>query len=139
MIETLGLQKVRSRHLKQMARCLMQDHDGIVPTDLTQLAELPGVGQYVASAVLNFAFGRHMPLIDGNVIHLMTRVFGLTFTGPTDRHLFVLLSSFDLEDENKTFYWGIIDLVAKVCLRKLPRCTICPLHEICAWKSNNVH
>jgi A/G-specific adenine glycosylase len=139
MIETLGLQKMRSQHLKQMARCLMKDHNGAVPTDLEQLAKLPGVGQYVASAVLNFAFGRHIPLVDGNVIHLMTRVFGLTFTGPTDQHLFTLLGSFDLGDKNRAFYWGIIDLVAKVCLRKIPRCTVCPLQELCAWRSKNVY
>jgi A/G-specific adenine glycosylase len=137
MIETLGLQKMRSQHLKQMARCLVKDYDGVVPSDPLQLSKLPGVGQYVAAAVLNFVFGKHVPLIDGNVIHLMTRISGLTFKGPTDQHLLSLLESLDLDDASKFFYWGVIDLVAKVCLRKKPQCMLCPVQEICTWASKN--
>jgi A/G-specific adenine glycosylase len=137
MIKTLGLQSIRSQHLHEMAHSLIENYNGVVPADLTQLAKLPGVGQYVASAVLNFAFGKNMPLVDGNIIHLMSRVFGQSFAGTTDRHLLALLDSFGLKEENKTFYWGVIDLVAKVCLRKAPRCTICPLAEECVWMKNN--
>jgi A/G-specific adenine glycosylase len=137
MIKTLGLQSIRSEHLQQMARSLTENYNGIVPTELSQLAKLPGVGQYVASAVLNFAFGKDIPLVDGNIIHLMSRVFGQSFTGTTDSRLLSLLDSFNLKEENKAFYWGVIDLVAKVCLRKSPRCTSCPLAEECVWKKNS--
>jgi A/G-specific adenine glycosylase len=137
MINTLGLENVRAYHLQNTALCILKKYDGSIPTALDKLVLLPGVGMYVASAVLNFAYHSPMPLVDGNVIHLMSRVFGLTFSGPTDQFAWDFMRSFDLGNQNKAFYWGIIDLVALVCFRKAPRCKICPLQELCIWTQKN--
>jgi A/G-specific adenine glycosylase len=104
---------------------------------MERLVNLPGVGVYVASAVLNFAFCRPSPLVDGNTIHLLSRLFELEFAGPADKNAWDFIASFELGRQNKAFYWGIIDLVAMVCLRRVPRCEICPLHEPCIWRQKN--
>ncbi|MDH4212361.1 MAG: hypothetical protein ACFFCT_05740 [Candidatus Odinarchaeota archaeon] len=133
MICSLGLQNVRARHLQKAALSIIEEYDGSIPQAFDKLTTLPGVGKYVASAVLNFAYHIPMPLVDGNTIHLMFRVFGLTFNGPNDPRAWDFMESFDLGNQNRAFYWGVIDLVAMICLRKSPRCTDCPLQEVCMW------
>ena len=137
MISILGLQNVRARHLQHTARCIINEYNGLIPNALEKLVLLPGVGKYVASAVLNFAYQNPVPLVDGNVIHLMSRVFGLTFSDPTDQCSWDFMGSFSLGTQNKAFYWGVIDIVAIICLRKTPRCKICPLREVCIWSHKN--
>lgn len=137
MVGTLGLQNLRARHLQQTATHIVKEFKGSIPDTMERLVNLPGVGVYVASAVLNFAFCRPSPLVDGNTIHLLSRLFELEFAGPADRNAWDFIASFELGEQNKAFYWGIIDLVAMVCLRRAPRCEICPLHEPCIWRHKN--
>ncbi|MGY5880932.1 MAG: hypothetical protein RTV31_11815 [Candidatus Thorarchaeota archaeon] len=131
-VATLGLQNQRTQHLKQTARRIVTEFEGTVPSDFKNLSSLPGVGKYVASAVLNFAFGEPLALVDGNVIHLMNRVFGLSFTSPSDSEAWDLMDSFGPDAQHSVFYWSIIDLVATVCIRSSPRCSVCPLKQICS-------
>lgn len=137
MVSNLGLQKIRSRHLKKMAVTLVKEYDSIVPKTLDDLASLPGVGLYVASAVLNFAYLNQTPLVDGNVLHLISRVFSIEFNGPTDKTAWMFMDSFYHDTDCRSFYWGIIDLVALVCLRRSPKCNDCPITGICNWYANN--
>jgi adenine-specific DNA glycosylase len=67
------------------------------------------------------------------VTHLMTQVFGLSFTNPSDGEVWALMASFGPDAQHSVFYWSIIDLVAAVCIRSSPRCSICPLKQICSW------
>ena len=133
-VTMLGLQNLRAQHMKITASRIVNDFKGTIPNDFEKLSSLPGVGRYVSSAILNFAFGEPVSLVDGNVIHLMSRVFGLKFNGPSDEDAWSFMNSFGLDAQSSAFYWGIIDLVAMVCTRKSPRCTICPLNELCTWK-----
>jgi len=132
-VASLGLQKQRASHLKLTAISIVNDYEGSVPKDVVSLSRLPGVGRYVASAVMNFAFGKSLPLVDGNVIHLLSRVFGLHFNGPIDEKAWQFMGSFDSKIRHSIFYWAIIDLVAMVCVRSSPRCSACPLYQLCSW------
>lgn len=139
MIRTLGLQNVKARHLKKTAHSIITEYNSSIPQALEKLRILPGVGKYVASAVLNFAYHIPIPLVDGNTIHLMSRVFGLAFTGPNDDRAWDFIGSFNLGNQSRAFYWGVIDLVALICLRKSPRCNICPLQDVCKWNHDTTH
>jgi A/G-specific adenine glycosylase len=77
------------------------------PEDLT---ELPGVGEYTAAAVGNFAFGRDVLPVDTNVRRVQERTGG-TFDGECAQALF--------------------DLGATICLARIPRCGVCPLAAAC--------
>lgn len=137
-VTTLGLQTQRAQHLKQTARRIITDFNGNVPNDFDKLASLPGVGRYVASAVLNFAFGESVALVDGNVIHLISRVFGLIFGGPSDKEAWNFMGSFGSDTQHNVFYWSIIDVVATICIRASPRCSDCPLEQICLYAKNGI-
>jgi A/G-specific adenine glycosylase len=131
-VSSLGLQSVRASQLRKTASRLMKNHAGMVPTAYNDLIALPGVGAYTASAVRNFAFGEPEPLVDGNIIHFLSRVFTVTYRGPTDSNAWEFMTHFGGKEQDAKLYWGIIDLVATLCLRRAPRCPTCPLSEICA-------
>ena len=132
-VTSLGLQKLRAHHLKDTARRLVSDFQNEVPSNFKELSILPGVGRYVASAVLNFAFGKPVSLVDGNVVHLVSRVFDIQFESSVDEEAWIFMESFGPDSQHSVFYWSIIDLVALVCIRSSPRCSECPLKKICSW------
>jgi A/G-specific adenine glycosylase len=129
-LSTVGLQSIRAHNMQKMARTLIKEHGGEIPRDITALEALPGVGRYTAAAVMNFAFGSPEPLADGNVVHLMNRVFSLGVTSPADNTIWDFMRDFG-DSQDKRLYWGIIDLVATVCLRRVPRCHACSLFKHC--------
>ncbi|TET07849.1 MAG: hypothetical protein E3J86_11955 [Candidatus Thorarchaeota archaeon] len=131
VISSLGLQSVRARQLKKTASIICKSYSGKVPISYAELISLPGVGVYIASAVRNFAFGESIPLVDGNVVYFISRVFGIKYRGPTDSDARDFMTHFGGEEQNAKLYWGIIDLVATVCFRRNSRCHICPLSELC--------
>ncbi|MEM2141761.1 MAG: hypothetical protein QXS20_10440 [Candidatus Thorarchaeota archaeon] len=133
---SLGLQRVRVRDLLTTSKILVEKYGGSVPADYDALLALPGLGPYGASAVLNFAFGVPRPLVDGNVLHFLRRVFDIHFSGPHDTEAWAIMSDIGgLHD--RRFYWGIIDLVATVCLRRNPRCARCPVQGHCFYASSS--
>ncbi|MGY5854423.1 MAG: hypothetical protein RTU92_12720 [Candidatus Thorarchaeota archaeon] len=132
-LEPLGLQSIRAQHMHETARILVKKHNSQVPASQEELEELPGVGRYVASATLNLAFERPVPMVDGNVVHLINRIFAMEFSSPEDSDVWAFMESFGGTEHNKRLYWGIIDLVATTCLRKKPRCEKCPVTERCNY------
>ncbi len=135
-LESLGLQSTRAQHIRETAKILMNQHKGCVPTDYDELCKLPGVGRYVANAVLNFAFNIPHPLVDGNVTHLLNRVFLTDFKDATVESAWTFVERIGRPKHKKELYWGIIDLVAMICLRRKPRCDECPLEKICKYGKN---
>ncbi len=91
--------------MQQMAKKVLKEHDGKVPGDLVALEALPGVGRYGAAAVMNFAFDAPEAMVDGNVLHLMNRLFSLGITGPTAKQIWEFMRQFG-GSQDKRLYWG---------------------------------
>jgi len=75
----------RTELVKRLARELVERFDGKVPEDRDELLSLPAVGDYIADAVLSFAYGRDIAVVDANVCRVVGRVFGLTAKGEARR------------------------------------------------------
>jgi A/G-specific adenine glycosylase len=124
----------RSARLPTLARALVERHGGDVPTDEDDLRSLPGVGRYVANAVLVVAFGRRRPLLDPNVIRLLERALGISSPRARPRDdvtLWETLIELLPRRRSREFALGLIDLGAVVCVPRRPRCFACPLRERC--------
>jgi A/G-specific adenine glycosylase len=67
----------RARNLHRTAQILMRDHNAKVPATREQAEGLPGVGPYTAGALLSFAYDQPEALVDGNVIRVLSRIFGI--------------------------------------------------------------
>lgn len=108
-----------------------------VPNEYLSLLELPGVGDYVASAVVCLAFGEKKALIDTNSVRVIGRYFGVA-TGPETRRRknFRELASSLVPERSKEYNLGIIDLAAKVCRPNTPDCASCTLAQGCAFRAS---
>jgi A/G-specific adenine glycosylase len=67
----------RVRSLQKAARQIVEKHDGEFPDNFDGVLALPGLGRYTAGAICSIAFNQPTPILDGNVVRLLTRIFGI--------------------------------------------------------------
>jgi A/G-specific adenine glycosylase len=129
----------RAIRLHAAASAIAQELGGEVPDDYASLRALPGVGDYTASAVLAFAFGRRQPVLDTNVRRVLTRVVGGVEHPPpavtvAERSVAVELLPGD-DSTAATWSVALMELGALVCSATSPGCDDCPLADECAWRA----
>jgi A/G-specific adenine glycosylase len=116
----------------------MIKRNGRFPKERMDVEALPGVGQYIANAVLLFCHGMPQPLLDANMARVLERVFGSRKLADIryDPYLQGLAKKVvECEDAGK-INWAILDLAGAVCLQRKPRCTECPLEFMCRYASS---
>ena len=67
----------RVRNLQKAAQVIVAEHGGVFPSRYEDILALPGIGPYTAGAVGSIAFNQPVPILDGNVIRVLTRLFGI--------------------------------------------------------------
>ena len=122
----------RAVSLHGAAALMVERHAGAVPADLDDLLALPGVGAYTARAVLVFAHGRTVGVVDTNVARVLARTQGSRLT-PTEAQ--ALADSLVPADRPWEWNQAMIELGALVCTSRSPDCPACPLRGGCRWSS----
>ncbi len=124
----------RARNLRRAAGEIMTRHDGRFPTDYESVLALPGIGRYTAGAILSIAYGKPYPVVDGNVIRVFSRLFGLrgrpkdpAFTARIWRKAAALVPKKYPGDWNQ----ALMELGATVCTPESPSCGACPVSKDC--------
>lgn len=136
LIRPLGMEHKRATLLKAVAKELTQKYNGNVPASQEELLKLPGVGSYVANALLCFAHGKDVPLVDTNAIRVFQRVFGFQSQkrrSKDDRALWDFVANTIPPGKAKDFNLAIIDHAHSICLPKNPRCPVCPVNILCKY------
>lgn len=129
-MRSLGL-RWRAEGIIATARALVEDHSGVVPEDELTLRSLPGVGDYVAQAVLCFGFGRRAVLVDTNTQRITARLNARDAT----RRWQIRLDLYRLaggRGPDAEFNYALLDLGALICRATSPRCRDCPVRRHCA-------
>jgi len=124
----------RARNLHLAARRVVADRGGRLPDSADELRRLPGIGPYTAAAIASIAFGRDVPVVDGNVTRVLCRVFRVRQNpkaAPTRRRLLSLARSLIAPGAAGRINQALMDLGATVCLPKRPDCERCPLAGRC--------
>jgi A/G-specific adenine glycosylase len=80
----------RVRNLQKAARIIVKQHAGRFPETFEEVLALPGIGRYTAGAICSIAFNQPMPILDGNVTRVLTRIFGIP-GNPRERQTSALL------------------------------------------------
>ncbi|MEO7127008.1 MAG: A/G-specific adenine glycosylase [Nakamurella sp.] len=128
----------RALRLQDAARLIVSEHHGRVPSDLTELLALPGVGDYTARAVAAFAFGQRQAVVDTNIRRVLSRaVRGVNEHGPAtkaDRTELEALLPIAPPDAVVTCA-ALMELGAMVCTASSPDCAHCPLAPTCRWRA----
>jgi A/G-specific adenine glycosylase len=132
----LGLVR-RASTVKAIAKAIAQR--GHTPQAVSELKELPGVGEYVAHATAAAAFGAPVATVDGVTARVYRRFFEMPATQPpvADRQLWALVADITPRRAVREWNWAVLDLAAGVCLPKIPKCSECPLRSRCAWAIKN--
>jgi len=105
-----------------------------LPSTEQGLRRLPGVGDYIASALLSLHMGIRAPIIDSNVVRIYGRFFGFATDGETRRKKWLkdLADAVTPRRAFRDFNYALIDFTRDIC-RPKPRCTDCPLSTQCSY------
>ena len=121
----------RARNLHRIARLLVAERDGRLPSRTEDLARLPGIGRYTAGAIASLAFGRRAPLVDGNVRRLFQRLFALP--GETGASTLWEIAGTLLPParECAAFNSALMEMGRTICMPRKADCPLCPVAELC--------
>lgn len=124
----------RARNLHEGARYLVAHFQGKLPNNEEELQKIKGLGPYTIGAILSFAFHQKKGAVDGNVIRVLARYFGIeedisksSTIKAIRQHAEQLLP----DEEPWVINEALIELGATICQRKA-RCGECPLKKTCA-------
>jgi A/G-specific adenine glycosylase len=148
----------RVRNLQKAAQEILAQHDGKFPEKFDDILALPGIGRYTAGAIASIAFDQPKPILDGNVIRILTRLFGIN-GDPREKQINAQLwqlaaelvthaknaktakpprqsplrPSRPLREDNSCSHLNqsLMELGALLCTPRNPRCDVCPVQQLC--------
>ena len=124
----------RARRLLTGAKYIVEELGGKLPKQTDLLQKIPGIGPYSAGAISSIAFGLPSPIVDGNVIRVLARLFALPGDrgrAPLKKKLWVLAAELVPKASAGDFNQALMELGALVCTPTAPACHACPLRTNC--------
>lgn len=132
--EHLGLHW-RSSHFIKAARYVIEHFNGDFPDNREDLKRIPGVGDYVAGAILTICFNKHEHVIDSNIARFINRFYGLNLKGEIRRKKQIIEMAKQLFNTNEpgTFLFSILDFTFEICKALKPDCLNCIINVKCKY------
>lgn len=133
----------RARNLQKAAKTIEENHGGIFPENFDEVLALPGIGPYTAGAICSIAFDQPTPILDGNVMRVLTRIYGIEGDPrepKTNRTLWNLSEALvkiaarrqeTLMASCSALNQSLMELGALVCTPRQPKCPECPVQKHC--------
>jgi A/G-specific adenine glycosylase len=137
-VKPFGLWRRRAASLYLLAQ-EMGKRRGHFPRNRGEIEMLPGVGQYIANAILLFCYQDPHPLLDANMARVLERYFGPRQLADIrdDPYLQSLAMQVVNCNHPERVNWAILDLAALVCETRKPLCVECPLRSACRYFKSN--
>ena len=132
----------RCKNLIATAKFIASELNGKFPDTYEDILKLKGVGPYTAAAIASFAYNLPYAVLDGNVMRVLARYFGIST--PIDstegkKYFTSLANRLLVKDEAAHYNQAIMDFGATVCKPQLPLCSQCTLIKECsAYKENGI-
>jgi len=131
----------RARNLHYTAQYIMEHHDGVFPTAYKDILALKGIGKYTAAAISSFAYKGVYPVVDGNVLRVITRLYGITdaIDAPaTIKRIYEISDALIDGDRPDQYNQAIMEFGAMQCTAKSPNCMYCPFAEVCEARAQGL-
>ena len=130
----------RAQQLLKGAQFVMKEFNGIIPSNVDELLKIPGIGPYTAGAIASIAFGKAVPLVDGNVIRVFARLYGITAEigasgNVMEKHCWSIAGKLVDPVDPGAFNQSLMELGATVCKPTSPSCSTCPVRSVCVAKA----
>jgi endonuclease-3 len=131
-IKTIGLYRMKAKHLMETCRILVEQHGGEVPRTREALQALPGVGRKTANVVLNVAFGEEAMAVDTHIFRVSNRTGLAPGKTPVEVEL-KLMQRVPAEYRVDAHHWLILH-GRYVCVARTPRCWECAVIRWCDYQ-----
>jgi len=124
----------RARNLHQAAIRCMEQHGGQLPREADDLADLPGIGQSTANAIVSQSTDQPAAVLDGNVRRVLARhaaVAGWSGKAAVQKQLWQEAEKRLPQTRGADYTQAVMDLGAMICTRSRPGCADCPVSKDC--------
>lgn len=131
----------RARNLHASSKIIVNVHNGVFPNEYRQILALKGVGEYTAAAIASFAYNLPFPVIDGNVMRVISRYFGITDAVDTKEGKLAVQNALNAVFDSKNpalFNQAIMEFGALQCVPASPKCESCVLSISCEARIKNL-
>lgn len=131
----------RARNLRLGVQDVVNNYGGIVPRNRKDMESLKGVGSYTAGAVLSMAYGEAEVAVDGNVLRIYARLYGVyddILSTKGKKVITELVEATLPHNRPGDFNQSLMDFGSAVCIPKSPRCSECPISHMCYAYQHNV-
>ncbi len=131
----------RARNLHIAAKFIYTELDGVFPSNFADIRKLKGVGDYTAAAIASFAYGEVVPVLDGNVYRVISRIFGLQhdILQASSRTFFIQVLEREISKTNPAlFNQSIMEFGALQCTPKNANCEGCIFSKECYALNNKL-
>lgn len=134
-IKTCSYPNNKAKHLSGMAKLLLSEFKGIVPSDIDELQKLPGVGRKTANVIASVVYNKPAMAVDTHVFRVSNRI-GLTINSKTPLETEMqLVKNIPVALIPKAHHWLILH-GRYMCLARKPRCEDCGLRAFCKHYQN---
>jgi A/G-specific adenine glycosylase len=124
----------RARNMHQAAIEVQNERNGTIPDSYDELLKLKGIGPYTAAAISSIAFQEQRAVVDGNVIRVMSRFYGIeddVRRTAVKNQIQQLTDEIIPQEQPGEFNQAVMELGALVCTPRKPLCDSCPLSTAC--------
>lgn len=136
ILEPVGLQKQRSKGLKEAVQYVKENYEGSFPESYNDLLKIPYVGPYTGGAIVSFSYGRPAAIVDSNVSRVLSRAFmDALQENPKQKQITELTKKLVPQKEHELFNWGLLDLGALICTYRKCCSEVCPVKKLCYFFS----
>ena len=135
-IKSISYPNNKSKHLVGMAKMLVNDFKGVVPSDVDELQKLPGVGRKTANVIASVVYDKPTFAVDTHVFRVSARI-GLTTDAKTPLETEKqLTANFPEELIPLAHHWLILH-GRYTCIARKPKCNECGLTDVCRYYIDN--
>ena len=136
-IKSVSYPNAKAQHLVQMARMLVERHQGEVPSDMNLLLDLPGVGRKTANVIQSVAFGKSTMAVDTHVFRVSHRMGLVAAKADTPYKVEQeLVKNIPAEDIPRAHHWLLLH-GRYVCTARRPHCERCGLNAVCLFAASH--
>ena len=131
IVRPCGLYRTKAESIKAACKMLVEDYDGVIPANMDELLKFPGVGRKIANLLLGDIYKMPAIVADTHCIRICGRLgfYPETLKDPTkvEKTLVPIIEP----SEQSDFCHRIVMFGREYCMARSPRCTDCPISELC--------
>ena len=135
-IKSISYPNNKARHLVGMAKMLVKDFGGVIPSDVEELQKLPGVGRKTANVVASVVYDKPTMAVDTHVFRVAARL-GLTVNAKNPLQTEIQLVKYIPQDKIAIAHHWLILHGRYVCVARNPKCKECGIKSFCKFYREN--